>query len=495
VQGSPKNLQLPWGGYYLVKLKCYHLINMTDEKPKEAVATQAVPEDPLSSIPSQYRDLPADMVEELWAKKSFLDPEKDKEQTTKRKEGLEALRARDLQASTTESAELNQRLETYGKGGTDVESVKGKVLAEFIAPLLRADAWPDDIGLSLQEKVVLSKMAELYKKAKTEKPNEPVKFQFSQPNDQLVFNNLIARQALESLKNESVQKDDVAREKIQREIGAESEKKGKFTAEEIAELNKPVAERYFAAKARGEQAEEFNQTLEFGGKRIDWRLGEHFDAHGIAKGMPEAQLRSLLNLLDNGIDPSREFSTAPLEVDPDSAARHDGRTAGGSAYKSGSFVVLGAPGTKEHPSLGIVRGGIKAVIVNDAYFHAVDRLQQAYPDVKFIRADKVNEGLQELMDAVGKGAPKTEAPPTNEPASAAETVKAAFDAMRGGIEQGALDKVSEYDQRIRAAQGGKPMKAGDTVAGLLKDFKFFAREDWTDQFKIDDFAKRRKQQA
>lgn len=63
---------------------------MTDEKPKEAVATQAVPEDPLSSIPSQYRDLPADMVEELWAKKSFLDPEKDKEQTTKRKEGLAA---------------------------------------------------------------------------------------------------------------------------------------------------------------------------------------------------------------------------------------------------------------------------------------------------------------------------------------------------------------------------------------------------------------------
>ncbi len=49
----------------------------------------------------------------------------------------------------------------------------------------------------------------------------------------------------------------------------------------------------------------------------------------------------------------------------------------------------------------------------------------------------------------------------------------------------AKDKFREYDERIRSAMNGTPLKPGDTVEGLKKDFRFFKGQDWTEDFKAE----------
>ncbi len=195
-------------------------------------------------------------------------------------------------------------------------------------------------------------------------------------------------------------RDEEARKKITAEVEAlasGSNKPPALTPDDLHLIQEGFMARYSAAKAQGEEAlDSINIDLRKAWLNIDWKVGERFNAHGIDKGNPEMQFRSLLSFLDKGIDRSRILYTGALALDPDGPDAHDPNSAGGKAYIGGSFVLLGGPDTL------ITEGGIRAVIVNDAYYHAVDLLRLAYPAVKFIRADQVNEGLTELMRAAGK---------------------------------------------------------------------------------------------
>ena len=126
---------------------------------------------------------------------------------------------------------------------------------------------------------------------------------------------------------------------------------------------------------------------------IDWQIGQRFDSHGIAKASIPEQFNQLLNLLNNGIDPDKPFYTAPLEVNPDDKAGIGAGlgTAGGTSYKDGSFVLLGKP---DNP---ITESGFCGVIVNDAYYEAIERLSEAFPSIAFIGADQINERLREIV--------------------------------------------------------------------------------------------------
>ncbi len=68
------------------------------------------------------------------------------------------------------------------------------------------------------------------------------------------------------------------------------------------------------------------------------------------------------------------------------------------------------------------------------------------------------------------------------PDSIGQQIEEGFKALGGGIKEAAYAKVVEYDQRIRAAQEGTPLKAGDTATNLLSDFKRFAGQAWSKNF-------------
>lgn len=117
-------------------------------------------------------------------------------------------------------------------------------------------------------------------------------------------------------------------------------------------------------------------------------IGSKFDAHGLAKISVTDQLRQLNNLLTNGIDKTRNFYTAPL-VAPKGVGSGLG-TAGGHAYRDGSFIIVG------EKSKLLAESGIKHVIVNDAYYSIISDLQRKFPDINFVRADKAVEYFKKL---------------------------------------------------------------------------------------------------
>ncbi|MEI6462512.1 MAG: hypothetical protein WCO33_02475 [bacterium] len=126
-------------------------------------------------------------------------------------------------------------------------------------------------------------------------------------------------------------------------------------------------------------------------------IGKRFDAHGITKG---DQLMSLIHLLNNGIDTSRPFHSMPLR---DKKIEDDSYTASGSAgpYDTGGFIILGSP-VKSGQDSSMSSGGIKGVLVNREWNGAIPRLKEAYPNVRFIRADEMQVELGKWVNEVDK---------------------------------------------------------------------------------------------
>lgn len=128
---------------------------------------------------------------------------------------------------------------------------------------------------------------------------------------------------------------------------------------------------------------------------MDWQIGQHFDAHGIAKTQTFANLQ---NLLRNGIDASRRFDTAPLSVDPEKAAGLGAGlgTGGGHAYYNSHFIVTSGPGET------IQDGGIKNVIVDAGFGNPVKQyLQKAYPRFTIMLSNEAERLLSQQVASAG----------------------------------------------------------------------------------------------
>ena len=120
-------------------------------------------------------------------------------------------------------------------------------------------------------------------------------------------------------------------------------------------------------------------------------IGSKFDAHGLAKIGVADQLRQLNTLLSKGIDKNKPFYTALLVAKNSAGAGAGLGTAGGHAYRDGSFIVVG------EPSKLIEESGIKHVIVNDAYYNIIDDLGKKFPQIGFVRADEAVEYFTKLL--------------------------------------------------------------------------------------------------
>ncbi len=121
---------------------------------------------------------------------------------------------------------------------------------------------------------------------------------------------------------------------------------------------------------------------------LDPQVGKNFDAHGIAKISTTDQLKQLNDLLTNGIDRTKNFSTAPLVNEMEFGAVMG--APGGHAYRDGSFIIVAGKGKS------LINDGIETVIVNDAYYAIIDDLQAKFPQVKFVRADEATTYFTQL---------------------------------------------------------------------------------------------------
>lgn len=114
------------------------------------------------------------------------------------------------------------------------------------------------------------------------------------------------------------------------------------------------------------------------------------DAHGVTKVSIFHNISQLVDLLVDGIDRKRSFSTAPLASSPDLGSAMG--TASGGAYTHGLFIVISDAGKSlsGDPKQG---HGIKAVLVNPAVHELVPVLQKHFPSMPFVTFDKANDYL------------------------------------------------------------------------------------------------------
>jgi hypothetical protein len=132
--------------------------------------------------------------------------------------------------------------------------------------------------------------------------------------------------------------------------------------------------------------------------KVPMEVGKYYDAHGVSTGSVGKDLDGLINILDNGVDSTRAFHTAPLMGENLSGLGG----ASDGAFKNGSFILLGDKGQL------IKDSGVKSVIVNDAYYGMINDLQKAYPDVHFVKANEAPKSLEVLAN--GKPIHQVEAP-------------------------------------------------------------------------------------
>jgi hypothetical protein len=119
-------------------------------------------------------------------------------------------------------------------------------------------------------------------------------------------------------------------------------------------------------------------------------IGKRFDAHGIAKGSVAEQLESLNRLLTKGPDPSKTLHTTKLRLSERDEIAAAAAIGAGGPYSNGGFIIV------SHPDK-MIADGIAGVLVNEHFYEAIPVLRLRFPEVKFIRADELKTGLEELL--------------------------------------------------------------------------------------------------
>lgn len=158
-----------------------------------------------------------------------------------------------------------------------------------------------------------------------------------------------------------------------------------FNQQEINQLTKKAC-------LRGKHSLNSNLDAMVYLNELDGKIAQHFDAHGIAKGSLREQLEQLNKLLSKGIDKTRPFYTAPLDM-PNELRRGVGAALGttsGCAYRDGSFIIVSGKGKS------LLNDGIENVIVNDAYYDIMDDLITKFPNINFIKAENAAKYFNKL---------------------------------------------------------------------------------------------------
>jgi len=172
-----------------------------------------------------------------------------------------------------------------------------------------------------------------------------------------------------------------------------------LTQEKIAELKRDAA-----IKAReyqlADQYPDSNTPTDLMIERnaLSDEVGQRFEAHGIAKGLAAQQLDFLLNLLDKGVDPSKPFYTTDLYRSDENELA--GAVGAAGPYDTGGFIILGEPRRAGQTGTEMKEKGVAGVLVNREWYDAIPDLEKAYPNVRFIRADQMNEKLTEWVQSV-----------------------------------------------------------------------------------------------
>jgi hypothetical protein len=155
-------------------------------------------------VPSQYKGMPSEVVEELWENPIYINEEQNKAEIERRQKALEEIKAGEQGRELKKKEIWEQRYKNFSeeqrKEFVDAQKDVTNVLREYIQGKRNID------GLLPEESFVLDKIKTSYEYFKKENPDNAFHFDFAKEIDRSVYSNLAQRlsfNALESkIKNE-----------------------------------------------------------------------------------------------------------------------------------------------------------------------------------------------------------------------------------------------------------------------------------------------------
>jgi hypothetical protein len=194
------------------------LTSMNLHTEDQEAGEQEIPQEE-NVIPAQYRGLPREVVEQIWQPPQYIDPEINRQEQERRDKALEQISQQEAQDISTETQDLESQMAELPPERLALVSQAQQESAQLISDHFNGVSRLDE-KLTPHEAVVLGKAEDLYKKAKAERPNEPVAFQFTE-KDNAVYSNLIRKLALEKVRDKAGEKDKEKLADLQKELGIE----------------------------------------------------------------------------------------------------------------------------------------------------------------------------------------------------------------------------------------------------------------------------------
>lgn len=341
-----------------------------------------VEEKKISGIPPQYQGLPLDVVKMLLESGTrYSEPVKDKQEQERRKGIVRDVRQLENERELEKKRKIQERyksLDTQSK--IKFGSLQGEIVEVLVSKYVVGDEELDQ--LYPEERFLVVAIRDQLLAQKERNPTDNFTPNLSDIQKE-VYTHWVQRLTLEGIEDEDTfhggTSDDKSNKNTSKSLdnsqGVENGDESILDAYSSVYWNRRghLYEDMFLV-SHGIDPDRGEKFYEL----VDGDVGKNYDAHGISK---INQLEHLLDLLENGVDTSRQFSTAPFELSE--GERITGSVSGtssGTAYKDGIAVLVGG---YKHPILEkngvIMESKIEIVFINDIFATLVNPLRKKFP--------------------------------------------------------------------------------------------------------------------
>ncbi|MDD4409569.1 MAG: T3SS effector HopA1 family protein [Candidatus Pacebacteria bacterium] len=150
-----------------------------------------------SNVPPQYRGMPSEIVEELWVNKVYLEDERNKQESERRRLAIDEIKENELVREGERSDNFRNSYSELSESQRGEYLNNQKEIGDLVVQYIQGKKTIDE--LSPSEALVLDKIRGTYKEFKKENPDSPFSFGFTRDIDRMVYNNLFYRLSFEML--------------------------------------------------------------------------------------------------------------------------------------------------------------------------------------------------------------------------------------------------------------------------------------------------------
>lgn len=194
-------------------------------------------------IPPQYRDLPSDLVEELWVPAESVDPQRRAETREQRAAAIEALKQEELAREARKEESFRQQYERLAPEQRSRDFPVAQDVATLRIREFIQGPGDESEELPREEWYVIQKLRTQYREFKAEHPNEPFAFDFAQEINRKTYANIFQRLAFAELHGAQAREDQRTLEAVRGSLGIAPETR---PSQPTSTPEVPTAENSFA---------------------------------------------------------------------------------------------------------------------------------------------------------------------------------------------------------------------------------------------------------